>query len=76
MDNVILFWEVVATARETKQNLACLMLDFEKAYDRVQWSFVEEVIKVIELPWKWRCAAQALYRNDSSKVLIAGRKGA
>ena len=76
MDNVILFWEAVATARETNQNLACLMLDFEKAYDRVQWSFLEEVMKVIELPLEWRCAAQALYRNGSSKVLIAGRKGA
>ena len=52
------------------------MLDFEKAYDRVQWSFLEEVMKVIELPLEWRCAAQALYRNGSSKVLIAGRKGA
>ena len=52
------------------------MLDFEKAYDRVQWSFLEEVMKVIELPWEWRCAAQALYSNGWSKVLIAGRKGA
>ena len=74
MDNVILFWEVVATTRETKQNLACLMLDFEKAYDQVQWSFLKEVMKVIELPWEWRCVAQALYRNGSSKVLIVGRK--
>ena len=61
MDNVILFWEAVAIARETKQNLACLMRDFEKAYDRVQWYFLEEVMKVIELPWEWRCVAQALY---------------
>ena len=76
MDNVILFWEAVATARETNQNLACLMLDFKKAYDRVQWYFLEEVMKVIELPWEWRRAAQALYKNGSSKVLIAGRKGA
>ena len=30
---------------------------------------------MIELPWEWRCAAQALYKNGSSKVLIAGRKG-
>ena len=76
MDNVILFWEAVAMAGETRQNLACLMLDFEKAYDQVQWSFLEEVMKVIELPREWRCAAHALYRNGSSKVLIAGRKGA
>ena len=33
-------------------------------------------MKVIELPLEWRCVAQALYRNGSSKVLIAGRKGA
>ena len=30
-----MFWEMIAVAEETKQNLAIFLLDFEKAYDRV-----------------------------------------
>ena len=36
IDNVLTFWEAVALAKKTNQHIACLMLDFEKAYDRVQ----------------------------------------
>ena len=35
MDNVFTFWEATTVAVKNKQNLAVLLLDFEKAYDRV-----------------------------------------
>ena len=38
-DNIFMFWEMIAVAEETKQDLAILLLDFEKAYDRVDWKF-------------------------------------
>ena len=36
IDHVLTFWEAIALAKKTNQHIACLMLDFEKAYDRVQ----------------------------------------
>ena len=39
--NIFLFWEMVAIAEE-QQELAILFLDFEfKAYDIVDWDFME-----------------------------------
>ena len=35
LDNVYTFWESAALAAKSNQKLAIVMLDFEKAYDRV-----------------------------------------
>ena len=40
-DNITLFWEMVAFAKLHKQDLVVIFLDFEKAYDRVDWDFME-----------------------------------
>mgnify|MGYP002776190379 CR=1 FL=1 len=45
-----MFWEMIAVAEETKQDLAILLLDFEKAYDRVDCNFLYEVMGRIGIP--------------------------
>ncbi|MCO5608782.1 hypothetical protein L7F22_062998 [Adiantum nelumboides] len=37
LDNVVTFYEAVEWARQTDQPTAIMLLDFEKAYDRVDW---------------------------------------
>ena len=51
------------------------LLDFEKAYDRVQWPFIDKVMERLGLPLKWRSAALALYKGSLSRVLVAGHRG-
>ena len=41
LDNVFTFYEVVEWARQSHQPIAIMLLDFEKAYDRVDWDFLE-----------------------------------
>ena len=41
MDNVFTFYEAVEWARQLHQPIAIMLLDFEKAYDRVDWDFLE-----------------------------------
>ena len=53
MDNVFSFWEVPAVAVKKKQNLVVLLLDFEKAYDRVQWIFLEGTIHHLGFNTTW-----------------------
>ena len=75
LDNIFVFWEAVAVAKKTKQDLAILLLDFEKAYDRVDWSFLEGTMVCMGFSRKWVKAVSALYSNASSKVIINGSKG-
>ena len=40
-DNIFTFWEATSLAIKKNQKLVVLILDFEKAYDRVHWNFLE-----------------------------------
>ena len=47
------------------------MLDFEKAYDKVDWEFLEVVLSRLGFPVAWIKGVFALYRHVSSSVLFA-----
>ena len=51
LDNIFTFLEATEWAQHIGQHLAILLLDFEKAYDRVDWSFLEGTITTLSL---WR----------------------
>ena len=51
------------------------MLDFEKAYDRVQWPFLDKVMEGLGVPLKWRLAVLALYKGSLSRVLVSRHRG-
>ena len=74
-DNIFLFWEMVATTEEQQQDLAILFLDFEKAYDRVDWDFMEGTLLRMGFPMQWITAVAALYRTAHSSLLFAGDVG-
>ena len=52
-----------------------LLLDFEKAYDRVDWDFLEATMLRMGFPWPWIQGVAALYRSAHSQVLLAGDRG-
>ena len=51
------------------------MLDFEKAYDKVDWDFLQVVLSRLGFPTAWIKGVSALYRHASSSVLFAGGYG-
>jgi hypothetical protein len=63
-------WEAIALAVKTKQNLAILLLDFEKAYDRVDWEFLQGTLLQFGF-----ASTEVHSVATSSEVLIAGDLG-
>ena len=53
MDNVLTFWEATAVAVKNKTNLVVLLLDFEKAYDMVDWNFLEGTMHRLDFNTTW-----------------------
>ena len=75
LDNIFLFWEVVAISQERKEDLAILLLDFEKAYDRVDWSFLRGTMEKLGFPNQWLTVVSTLYNSTMSRVLVAREIG-
>jgi hypothetical protein len=50
------------------------MLNFEKAYDRVLWPFLENAMRALGIPQTWSYT-YTLYRTTMSSVLMAGSRG-
>ena len=71
-DNIFLFWELTGMAMKTKEDLAVLLLDFEKAYDRVDWDFMEGSLLRLGFPAQWIRVVASLYREAFSSDLIGG----
>ncbi|MCO5588777.1 hypothetical protein L7F22_042736 [Adiantum nelumboides] len=75
LDNIFTFWEAVALAKLRGEDLVVLLLDFEKAYDRVDWSFLEGILLRFGFSADWIRGVAALYSQDHSQVLMEGERG-
>lgn len=54
LEGVVILHEVVLELRCKKQRGLILKIDFEKAYDKVKWKFLEEVMILKGFPDIWR----------------------
>ena len=71
LDNLFSFWEAVALAKQTNKKVAVVLLDFEKAYDKVCWNFLESVMRKLGFQETWIKGIARLYRNGSSCLSLA-----
>ena len=74
MDNIFTFSKVTEWAKHSGQHLA-ILLDFEKVYDRVDWSFFEGTLSRFCFPDEWIRGIVGLYKSASSRVIIGGKMG-
>lgn len=71
-NNVFTFYAAAEWARCSSQSLDVLLLDFEKAYDRVDWDFLEGTLSRLGFPDRWIRGVSGLYRSATSAVTIGG----
>lgn len=72
LDNVFLAFEAIAWTKESQQQLSMLLLDFEKAYDRVNWTFLREAMGKMGFHTKWIAQVMSLNENAAASVIVNG----
>lgn len=72
LDNIFLAFETIAWTRESGQDLSMLLLDFEKAYDRVNWTFLREVMMRMGFHTKWITQVMSLNENAAASIIVNG----
>ena len=53
MEGVLVLHEALNSVHVKKQNALLLKVDFEKAYDKIKWPFVMQMLKGKGFPDKW-----------------------
>ncbi|KAM2902960.1 hypothetical protein COP2_002826 [Malus domestica] len=73
LDAVLIANEVVEEVRQKKEDGLVLKIDFEKAYDHVEWRFLDEVLQRKSFGNKWRKWMQGCLSSANFSVLINRR---
>jgi uncharacterized protein (DUF2132 family) len=54
LDGVVTLHEIVHELHRKKMNGAVLKIDFEKSYDKVKWSFLQQTLRMKCFSTEWR----------------------
>lgn len=74
IDNVIICQEVIHSLKysKAKKGGMILKLDLEKAYDRMEWRFIEETLRDASLPTMMISTIMGLLQKSSCRLLWNG----
>lgn len=50
LDNLITSWEAMEWEKISNQDVSMFLIDFEKAYDRVEWEFILMMLEAFGFP--------------------------
>lgn len=77
IDNIVTCQKIVHSIRYTKaaKGGMILKLDLEKAYNRMEWAFVEETLRGISLPSSLINAITGIIRSSSCRLTWNGVYG-
>jgi hypothetical protein len=64
--------ELVEDAKKLKKDMLLFKVDFEKALDSVDWSYLEAVMKNMNFPTLWRKWIMECISTASASILVNG----
>lgn len=65
-------WEGIEHAQAAKQDFLIFKIDFEKAYDRLEWDFVLQSLWDMGLSRKFIRYVSVLFGNAKARIVING----
>ncbi|KAF3792458.1 LINE-1 retrotransposable element ORF2 protein [Nymphaea thermarum] len=74
-DSFLFSQEVVHSLARSKTKAACIKIDLSKAYDRVNWKFLENGLKLLGFCSIWIRRIMTVVSSVSSALLINGKEG-
>ena len=72
MDAMLIANEVVAEKKRSGEEGVVFKIDFEKAYDHVDWGFLNHVLQRKGLSQKWRSWIRGCLSLSSFAILVNG----
>ena len=72
LDGILVANEVVDEARKSNKELLLFKVDFEKAYDSINWGYLDEVMKMMGFPTLWRKWIKECIGTASASALVNG----
>jgi len=72
LDGILVVNEVVDDARKCKRELLLFKVDFEKAYDSIDWKYLEDVMVKMGFPTLWRKWIKECVGTTTTSVLVNG----
>ncbi|GKD04334.1 cysteine-rich receptor-like protein kinase [Tanacetum coccineum] len=72
LDGALLANEIILFANQSDLKLLCLKVDFEKAFDSVWWSFLDDTMVNMGFREKWRSWIHGCLYSASVSVLVNG----
>ncbi|GAU12613.1 hypothetical protein TSUD_132230 [Trifolium subterraneum] len=72
LDGILIANEVVDEARKSKKELMLFKVDFEKAYDSVDWGYLDDVMGRMSFPTLWRKWIKECICTASASILVNG----
>ncbi|MCH86339.1 cysteine-rich receptor-like protein kinase [Trifolium medium] len=72
LDGILIANELVDDAKKQKKELILFKVDFEKAYDSVEWSYLDAVMDKMGFKCKWRQWIMSYISTATASVLVNG----
>ncbi|XP_022028823.1 uncharacterized protein LOC110929940 [Helianthus annuus] len=71
-DGPLITSEIISWAKKSKKKMLIFKVDFEKAYDSVNWKFLLSNLKAMGFPSRWTKWVGACLKSSWASVLVSG----
>ncbi|KAJ0682333.1 putative RNA-directed DNA polymerase [Helianthus annuus] len=72
LDSTLIVSESIAWAKKSKKELLIFKVDFEKAYDSINWKFLFGIMEKMDFPLKWVSWIKGCLVSGMGSVLVNG----